>query len=254
MRARPVRLAAPPQPAPEIQALRASVEATCLRGLADAVGALLGDDPEAVCATLARRRRLGRPDLPWLPGRCWSALAPLGVTPLPQPHAAVLGRALLGAETEPERLASAAQACRNRGDRQPVAALPPAGEIAQELWRRLLLSAVEDFWARLAAVYKRAQPGLREGRWEQLEAALASAEQQLEPTAGQVAVAARRLAGLDDEPRRTPATAGASTTDGTVPARGARDHPLLPVAFLALAVAAAVMVLYGVASGRLAWP
>ncbi|HWB70597.1 MAG TPA: hypothetical protein VG452_00125 [Egibacteraceae bacterium] len=76
----------------------------------------------------------------------------------------VLGRALVAAETEPGRLATARQACRKRGDRPLTATLPPSGEIAEQLWRRLLVSAVEDFWARLATVYGRAQPGLREGR------------------------------------------------------------------------------------------
>lgn len=51
-----------------------------------------------------------------------------------------------------------------------------------------------------------------------------------------------------------PAASGASATDGTVPLRGAGEHPLLAIAFLTLAVATAVMVLYGVASSRLALP
>jgi hypothetical protein len=260
--------------------LCAAVEAINARGLARAGAALLGAAPEAVCAALPAQ-------LPWLPAPCWRALAPLSVAPPHDADTVLLARLLAGAATDPGAalvaIAAVTDAAGADGAWQPL----PAEGIVDELWRRALLTALRDFWLEVAHGYGAAGDALARADAPAAVAAVRQVGRAVDGAAERVAVLAARVGDaarapgaaaaawqtgpppLVVEPDRAklvlprevdppppprrrplrPLPRPLPPPPPRVQERGFREHSLLPLAFLVVAVAAAAAVLYVVAYG-----
>lgn len=188
-------------------ALVAELERRCLRGLAAAAGALAGDEASAVCATFAAWRSAARRPWPWLPGLCFGALEPLGVSfPDDDEAAIVLGRMLIGAESDAGAAERALAALADdAGD--------PTGELAIDatgsLRRRSLLVAVDRFWEDLAAAMRRVHAPVVRGDRDGADWIIVAARRQLEDERERLRELTRRV-GEDLAAAASSASAGFS--------------------------------------------
>jgi hypothetical protein len=181
----------------ELTALRLRLEAVNLRGLAEAVDALLGEYPAAVCEVFASWDLARSGELPRLVDHCWAALAPLEVGVPSGPAPGRLEKLLAGLCVEPQVILDAVEDCRDRADRVVPVDLttPPASStVHSEQWHWALTFALDDFWALMADVYARARPALlRRDRAETVRlleserSALGKATQRIEALANRVA-------------------------------------------------------------------
>lgn len=180
-------------------ALRATLEATNLRGLASCARALLGDGPPLLFGAF---EALPGPLLPWVPGPCWVLLAPTGVLPPRDPRALVLARFLVGAEHDPTVTTAALRAVEERAGEPPWwTPLPQSrSDIAAELWRRALVSAVGEFWDDAARAYQQAHGALSRGDVPAAVDLLERAQVAMAPTVERVAALAQHVGDHGREP------------------------------------------------------
>jgi hypothetical protein len=154
-------------PEAELQGLRLRLEAVNLRGLANAVDALLGERPAEGCQVIAAWELAQSGELPRLADQCWAALAPIGISTPPGPAPRVLEGLLAGLYAETTIRLDALKDCRARAERVPLfPTLGSAGEL-RGLWQRALVSALDDFWVCMVDVYARARPFLLQ--WNRAE-------------------------------------------------------------------------------------
>lgn len=250
----------------ELAALRLRIEAVNLRGLAGAAGALLGDHPAAVCEVLASWDFAQPGELPQLVDHYWAALAPLGVSVPAGPAPEALQGLLAGLHIEAQVAQDALVDCRDCADRVPVSpAHSPGGEALDgELWRRALVSALDDFWSLLTGICARVRLVLLEG-------GRAETVQFLEFERARLIEVTERIAALVScvastgwaspppssalglaEPSAAPALPSRPLFIDLRPQTSAEDaRRWLPIVFLVAVTGLAIVVLVMVASGSL---
>lgn len=213
-------------PGPGGHDLRAILEQRCLVGFLACADALVGGDPENVCAAFRSWRDEAWRGWPWLPGLAWTALEPLGVRfATDDPVMVTVGRMLVGAETDAERYRDASGALHDRADE--VAAwepLPAAGaDLAGELRRRSLVSAVDQFWADLAAGMRGLHEPVVARDRHQADTRIMSLRRQLEEGAERLQLLVERVSAAP--PATAPLAPAPAATPAPEPAQGPEAEP-----------------------------
>jgi hypothetical protein len=203
-----------------------------VRGLAGAARALVGEDPEAVCATLRRWSEHQQRELPWLAGPCLSAVHRAGVTVPSTGHLHVVQRFLVGAEAEPDTVLAAIDHCLAEvGDAGPE--LPPDA-------RGALAAAVDRFFELLTSAYAQLHHPVRTGHRRDAEDVIALWQPRLDDAADDVDERAKVLTGQRQV-----------APPPSKPPRGTRDRPGCALVFVVLALLTAFLLVSAVLQG---WP
>ena len=203
-----------------------------VRGLADAAGALAGDDPDAVCRTLRRWNEHQQRELPWLAGPGLSALRRTGVTPPPAGDLKTVERFLVGVETDPQAVRAAIDRCvAAAGDPGPP--LPPDAIGALD-------DAVRRFFELLVRAFTELHQSVRTGHRRNADEIIALWQDRLDAAAEDIDERAKVLSG--ERPVSAPRPK---------PARGSRDHPGCALAFVVIALLTAAVLVWAVVHG---WP
>ncbi len=199
--------------------LRAALDARCLAGLAGAARELVADDASAVCGSFAAwKHEEGRRSWPWLPGLCFSALEELGVGfPVDDDAAVTLGRVLVGAETDARRVADAL-ATVGAGAAAQAAAPASGADLAFELRRRTLETAVDRFWKELQTAARRLHEPVVERDRPRADSIIVATRRRLEDSAVRIEQLAARVAtvlpqAVAADPGRDPQQAGQAHHD-----------------------------------------
>jgi hypothetical protein len=190
------------RPEAEVEAIRAEIQAACVRGLADAGAALLGDDPGAVCTGLAAWHLANARPLPRLAGMCWAALEPLQAAP-PVTRAAIdVERLLVGTPLEPAIAVGAVAALRSDGgQRDRWRPIKQGADLVADLSRRALATAVEELWAELARAAATVGAAARADDRRGAVAAVTAARSAVAPIAERIEILANRVVGAVPAPQ-----------------------------------------------------
>jgi hypothetical protein len=222
--------------------LLARLEAVNLRGLSEAASVWLGEDPDRVGQVLASFRLGSYGELPQVTARCWTALAPLGLSLPPGPASRILDELLIGVHTETQVALDALAECRQRAECVlPPLALPAGGtQLTVELWRRALVAAVVEFWSLVTGLYRRTRVVLLRGDYAEVCQVIGSERQALGEVIERIEVLSHRVVGVGlapvvhEDPRRGPSDAGLEEDPveppGRAPAVAPRRASRRPVA------------------------
>lgn len=254
-------LTAPLQPARQgLQPLADDVAQRCRAGLGAAASALYGGEDSAIATARGLRARTehNAARWPWLPGLCYAALEPLGVTfDRDDRVMMVAGKALVGLPVRPERVAEASRRLRQPEPPAPTEAPDPA-----------LATAVDRFWTRLTRLAQRLGEAVRAGDEETVAELLRRAQPKLSDSATAVQQAAERAVGGSPAPAEAarpreaaptparPASAEQEAAPAEPDPEGEEDdsvlgpeRPYAPMIFVGVALVVALVLLLVVALG-----
>jgi hypothetical protein len=200
--------------------VREALDECCLRGLHSASSALAGHDPASVCAAFSQWRDEARRTWPWLPGLCFDALEPLGVEfPADDDDAVVLGRLLVGAETDADAVedALARLGARLHGGADLRASAGAELAAGGTLRWQSLLSAVERYWADLTSVARRLHEPVAAADRDAADWIMLGARRQLESTVERVPALATAVGDAIAAPEPAPPPADPSPAPAPPP-------------------------------------
>src|SRR5690625_4052596 len=179
--------------------LTGELERRCAAGVQMAAAELAAPDPEGICATFGEwRQQSRRRPWTWLPGLCYEALEPLGVT-FPENDEAVViaGRVLIGVEsdaTDVRRVWPRWQAAPNETGELDLAKGAPS-----QLHRRRLLSAVDSFWGKLADNARDIGQAVAAGQRDAADQLVRDSRRQLEEIVERIESAVDQLSLAEEE-------------------------------------------------------